>query len=72
MRPVAVIRGAAIRSKAAYLVSFATPFIGNPDMVERLRNALPISPSDPQTYYQGDARGYIDYPLVDCDSFSGI
>jgi N-ethylmaleimide reductase len=56
---------AAISSKAADLVSFATPFIGNPDLVHRMRDALPISPSDPQTYYQGNACGYVDYPAIE-------
>jgi N-ethylmaleimide reductase len=46
----------------ADFVSFARPFIGNPDLIERWRDRLPISSSDPQTYYQGNAGGYIDYP----------
>jgi N-ethylmaleimide reductase len=56
---------AIIQKKVADIVSFATPFIGNPDLVERFRDDLPISPSDPTTYYQGDARGYIDYPAAE-------
>jgi N-ethylmaleimide reductase len=57
-----------IRKKIADIVSFATPFIGNPDLVERFRDGLSISSSDPKTYYQGDARGYIDYPAVQHES----
>ncbi|WP_438397095.1 alkene reductase [Caballeronia sp. DA-9] len=65
------VADAAVRSEAADLVSFATPFIGNPDLVERLRHELPLSPSDSKTYYQGGARGYIDYPLAERDRSAG-
>jgi 2,4-dienoyl-CoA reductase-like NADH-dependent reductase (Old Yellow Enzyme family) len=34
----------------------------NPDLVRRLREDLPLSESMPETYYQGGAEGYIDYP----------
>jgi N-ethylmaleimide reductase len=51
---------ALIRSASADLVSFATLFIGNPDLVERWRTRLPLAGSDPQTYYQGGALGYIE------------
>jgi N-ethylmaleimide reductase len=44
------------------LVSFARPFIANPDLVERFRENHALSPSDPATYYTGGAKGYIDYP----------
>jgi len=65
------VADAAVRSEAVDLVSFATPFIGNPDLVERMRHELPLSPSDSKTYYQGDARGYIDYPLAERDRSAG-
>jgi N-ethylmaleimide reductase len=51
----------AIARGHADLVSFAKPFIGNPDFPRRLREHLPLSDSQPETYYQGDAAGYIDY-----------
>ena len=53
-----------IQSGLADLVSFGKPFIGNPDLVRRLREDLPLSPSAPETYYQGDAHGYVDYPAA--------
>ncbi|MCS7479492.1 alkene reductase [Umezawaea endophytica] len=46
----------------ADLISFGRAFIANPDLVERLRNALPIAPVDEATYYQGGDAGYLTYP----------
>ncbi|GAA4235337.1 hypothetical protein GCM10022254_42390 [Actinomadura meridiana] len=46
----------------ADLISFGRAFIANPDLVERLRNALPISPVDEATYYEGGDAGYLTYP----------
>ncbi|WHT23223.1 alkene reductase [Crossiella sp. CA-258035] len=45
----------------ADLISFGRAFIANPDLVERLRNALPIAPVDEATYYQGGDAGYLTY-----------
>jgi N-ethylmaleimide reductase len=44
------------------LISFGRAFIANPDLVERLRRALPIAPVDEATYYQGGDLGYLTYP----------
>ena len=49
-------------SLGADLVSFGRAFIGNPDLVERLRLGLPLREADPDTYYQGGEVGYLDYP----------
>ncbi|QIS20495.1 alkene reductase [Nocardia terpenica] len=46
----------------ADLISFGRAFIANPDLVERLRRALPIAPVDEATYYQGGDEGYLTYP----------
>ncbi|WP_215911443.1 alkene reductase [Streptomyces coffeae] len=46
----------------ADLISFGRAFIANPDLVERLRNGLPIAPVDETTYYQGGDGGYLTYP----------
>jgi N-ethylmaleimide reductase len=54
----------AIESGRADLVSFGKPFIGNPDLVRRLREGLPLSASTPETYYQGGPQGYVDYPTA--------
>jgi N-ethylmaleimide reductase len=53
-----------IKSGQADLVSFGSRFIGNPDLVRRLREDLPLNPSSRETYYQGAAGGYIDYPVA--------
>lgn len=48
----------------ADLVSFATPFIANPDLVERFAQSLPLASADQATYYTGGEKGFIDYPKV--------
>jgi N-ethylmaleimide reductase len=44
-------------------VAFGRSFIANPDLPERLRRDLPLTPYDRDTFYGGDARGYTDYPF---------
>ena len=65
---VAQIDGA-LESGRGDLVAIGRPFISNPDLVERLRNGLPLAPVDPATMYapgpNGFADGYTDYPLAD-------
>jgi N-ethylmaleimide reductase len=46
----------------ADLVAFGRHFISNPDLPERLRLGLPLTPYDRSTFYGGDSRGYTDYP----------
>ncbi|MDQ2927891.1 MAG: alkene reductase [Caldimonas sp.] len=54
----------AVASGAADLVAFGRPFISNPDLVERLRNDLPLAPLVQKTLYGGGAEGYTDYPAL--------
>jgi N-ethylmaleimide reductase len=54
-----------VASGAADLVSFGRPFIGNPDLVRRLREDAPLAAFDKKTLYGGGARGYTDYPVLD-------
>ncbi|MEU7938055.1 alkene reductase [Microbispora bryophytorum] len=49
-------------SLGADLISFGRAFIANPDLVERLRQGLPIAPDDESTWYQGGDAGYLTYP----------
>jgi N-ethylmaleimide reductase len=56
---------AAVASGAADLVAFGRPFIGNPDLVRRLREDLPLAPLNRETLYGGGAAGYTDYPALD-------
>lgn len=60
-------RGLAIearRANTADLICFGHPFIGNPDLVERLARNAPLIEADVNTYYGGGARGYTDYPTL--------
>ena len=51
-----------LRGGDADLISFARPYISNPDLVERFSMHVDLSPSDPTTYYQGGEKGFTDYP----------
>ena len=53
------------RDDLADLVCFGRPFIGNPDLVERLKTGAPVVASDKSTWYGGDEKGYTDYPTMD-------
>jgi N-ethylmaleimide reductase len=55
----------AVASGAADLVSFGRAFIGNPDLVRRLREDAPLAAFDKKTLYRGGAKGYTDYPTLD-------
>jgi N-ethylmaleimide reductase len=50
-----------LRNGAADLVSFATLFIANPDLPERLRRRAPFNSPDRKTFYGGASKGYTDY-----------
>lgn len=46
------------------LVAFGRPFINNPDLVDRLKNNLPLSQHlDMNLFYSADEKGYTDYPV---------
>jgi N-ethylmaleimide reductase len=54
----------AVTSGAADLVAFGKDYIGNPDLVERLRTNAPLAASVQATWYGGGAEGYTDYPVM--------
>ena len=54
----------ALESGLADLVSFGRPFIGNPDLVQRFRDGLPLVDAPQETYYGGDEKGYSDWPTL--------
>jgi N-ethylmaleimide reductase len=56
---------AVIAEGLADLVSYGLPFIANPDLPARFAAHLDLAPADRETFYQGGARGYIDYPAAD-------
>ena len=43
------------------LICFGRPFISNPDLVEKLKNNIPLTLGDEGTFYGGDEKGYVDY-----------
>ncbi len=54
----------AIKSDLAVAVSFGTPFIANPDLVERFALDAALTEPDRSTFHTGGARGYTDYPRL--------
>ncbi|RKE85657.1 alkene reductase [Rhizobium sp. AG855] len=52
---------ALIRAGLADAVAFGAPYIANPDLMERFRDGLPLSPGDRNSYYGGGHVGYVDY-----------
>ena len=46
----------------ADLFAFGRPFIGNPDLVERLRTDADLVDAPQSAYYGGGAKGYSDWP----------
>jgi N-ethylmaleimide reductase len=55
----------AVESGRADMVAFGRPFIGNPDLVERLRRDLPLRDAPASVYYGGGAKGYADFKPMD-------
>jgi NADPH2 dehydrogenase/N-ethylmaleimide reductase len=53
---------AAVEQNVGNAVSFARHFIGNPDLVERIRQGKALSSFDRETLYTAGAQGYSDYP----------
>jgi N-ethylmaleimide reductase len=55
---------AAIAAGHADAVAYGVPFIANPDLVERLRQGVPLNVADQNTFYGGGAQGYTDYSTL--------
>ncbi len=51
-----------VESRLAQLIAFGSPFISNPDLVERMKAGAPLTPPDSSTFYGGSEKGYTDYP----------
>jgi N-ethylmaleimide reductase len=51
----------------ADLISFARLFLSNPDLPERFARNAPLNAPDPTTYYRGEEKGYIDYPVLNAE-----
>ncbi|OZD12568.1 alkene reductase [Rhodococcus sp. 06-156-3C] len=50
------------------LAAFGRAYIGNPDLVERLGTQAALTEADPETFYEGGAAGYTDYPPADAQT----
>ena len=46
------------------LVAFGVPFLANPDLPHRFATDAPLNAADPATFYQGEDKGYVDYPAA--------
>jgi N-ethylmaleimide reductase len=55
---------AVIRSGAADLISFGKAFLANPDLPQRLKIGATLNVPDPDTFYGGGEKGYVDYPAL--------
>ena len=51
-----------IAEGVAEAVSFGRSYIGNPDLVRRFKEDLPLADFDPGTLYTPGAKGFSDYP----------
>jgi N-ethylmaleimide reductase len=55
---------AAIAQGSADLVAFGVPFLANPDLPERFAKHARLNAPDQATFYAGEEKGYIDYPVL--------
>ncbi len=53
---------AILRDNKADLVSFARPFIANPDLVRRFAEGIILAEASHDSFYTGGEKGYADYP----------
>ena len=54
-----------LASGLADAISFGRPYIGNPDLVERLRTGAELTPDNYRMWYSPGAEGYTDYPVLE-------
>lgn len=55
---------AVLEAGKADAIAFGRPFIANPDLVRRVREAKPLNPLRADGLYGGGAEGYTDYPAL--------
>jgi len=53
---------AVLNSELADVVAFGRPFIGNPDLPERLLKNIELNAFNPDALYTPGPQGYSDYP----------
>jgi N-ethylmaleimide reductase len=55
---------AALQQGAVDLVAFGRAYVGNPDLVARIRRGVAFAENDQSTLYTAGANGYTDYPTA--------
>ena len=55
---------AVLSSGNADIVSYGRHILANPDLPERFARNAPLNEPDPNTFYLGEEKGYIDYPFL--------
>ncbi|MCM2391514.1 alkene reductase [Streptomyces albipurpureus] len=53
-----------IEDGIADILSFGSLFLANPDLPDRLRTEGPYNAPDPASFFGGDDKGFIDYPVL--------
>jgi N-ethylmaleimide reductase len=53
-----------IETSRTDFVAYARAFLANPDLPRRFAEGAELNQPDPDTFYGGGARGYIDYPFL--------
>jgi N-ethylmaleimide reductase len=46
------------------MIAFGREYIANPDLIDRIRQGLPLNSQRPESYYGATAEGYTDYPTL--------
>ncbi|OXI97042.1 MULTISPECIES: alkene reductase [Burkholderia] len=57
--------GTDVTSGLADLEAYGQMVLANPDFVMRVRTGAPMNDARRETFFGGDARGYVDYPALD-------
>ncbi|MBN3833406.1 alkene reductase [Burkholderia sp. Ac-20344] len=57
--------GTDVTSGLADLEAYGQMVLANPDFVTRLKTGAPMNDARRETFFGGDARGYVDYPALD-------
>ncbi|KFG96000.1 1,2-oxophytodienoate reductase [Burkholderia paludis] len=57
--------GSDVATGLADLEAYGQMVLANPDFVTRLKTGAPMNDAQRDTFFGGDARGYVDYPALD-------
>ncbi|EDT05775.1 alkene reductase [Burkholderia ambifaria] len=56
--------GVDVASGLADLEAYGQMVLANPDFVTRVKTGAPLNDAQRETFFGGDARGYVDYPVL--------